>query len=177
MREDSEIKNFIKYDPTSGELHWKEDRGNQFAKKGSRAGYKHARGYIYIEFNGNAHAAHRLAWFLHYGEWPKQQLDHINGDRADNRIENLRDVTARNNSSNTRKHRAGKKLGSCLDKESGKFLSSISFKRNIYLGRFKTEEEASEMYNIALLFDYLACDKTNEEFRDIVKEEYKKRHE
>lgn len=46
------------------------------------------------------YAAHRIAWLLHHGEWPSDQIDHINGDRADNRIANLRDVTCGENQKN-----------------------------------------------------------------------------
>ncbi len=46
--------------------------------------------------------AHRVAWVVYYGKWPKGQIDHINGDRADNRIGNLRDVNSSKNSRNSK---------------------------------------------------------------------------
>ena len=53
-------------------------------------------------------SAHRVAWALHYGKWPDGHIDHINGDRADNRIENLRDVFHNQNCQN--------RAATCLNK-------------------------------------------------------------
>jgi len=55
-------------------------------------------------------SAHRVAWFLHYGKWPKGFIDHINGNRHDNRIDNLRDINPKDNCKNLMQHREGKTL-------------------------------------------------------------------
>jgi hypothetical protein len=60
---------------------------------GKQAGYVDGQGYISVGYKGKILAAHRLAWILYYGEWPKFEIDHINRNRSDNRIENLRDVS------------------------------------------------------------------------------------
>lgn len=68
---------------------------------GTVAGTVHARdGYVVIRVLGAKYAAHRLAWLYMTGKWPSQEIDHINRDRADNRISNLRDVTHMVNMSN-----------------------------------------------------------------------------
>lgn len=68
-------------------------------------------GYTRIHINTNgintSIKLHRVAWFLYYGKWPEKCIDHINGDRSDNRIENLRDVSHSENSLNKDKHRNG----------------------------------------------------------------------
>lgn len=60
---------------------------------GSIAGVKHVKGYLTISYKGKGYLAHRLAWLLYYGEWPEKQIDHINHDKKDNRIKNLRCVS------------------------------------------------------------------------------------
>ena len=67
-------------------------------------------GYLKIKIKGRSFSAHRLAWFLYYGVEPSKELDHINGDRADNRILNLMEVTRAENNYN-RYHRPNKATG------------------------------------------------------------------
>jgi hypothetical protein len=62
-------------------------------------------GYLRVRLFGRSYPAHRVIWALHYGKWPEGQIDHINGDPADNRIENLRDVSHAENGRNQRLHR------------------------------------------------------------------------
>jgi hypothetical protein len=64
------------------------------------AGSKHQSGYIHISLDGKKHKAHRIIWELLTGSKPKETIDHINGDKADNRIENLRDVSQKINCQN-----------------------------------------------------------------------------
>ncbi len=100
---------------------------------------------------------HRLAWFLHHGEWPTLMIDHRNRDRLDNRIENLRladDVTNAYNQGKIRTSSGGKPssplLGACWDKHRGKWVSYIRIDRKqTYLGSFDSDEEAAEAYRAA----------------------------
>ena len=79
---------FVRYEPETGNFYWLVDRGRG-VKAGDRAGHL-SQGYITLNFRTNKVRAHRVAWFLCYGELPPCQIDHINRNRADNRICNLR---------------------------------------------------------------------------------------
>lgn len=109
------IKSSLRYDSRTGMLIWKiKPRKASFI--GDTAGCLSPLGYIHISFRGMQLKAHRVAWFLFYGRYPKNIIDHINGNRADNRIENLREVTHRENLRNMKKHRNGMPPGITISK-------------------------------------------------------------
>lgn len=89
------LLNLLKYDRKSGLLFWKTTSRN--AKKGNIAGTlsKH-NGYRIIQLGKKLYPIHRIIWFLEKQKWPSS-IDHINGNRSDNRIENLRECTQREN--------------------------------------------------------------------------------
>lgn len=93
----------LMYDPLSGVISWRLTCSSS-APAGSPAGSKDRNGYIRVSLGGRKYLAHRLAWMLAHGDWPHGQIDHINGLRTDNRIANLRDVSASENQQN--RHRA-----------------------------------------------------------------------
>lgn len=68
-------------------------------------------GYPVIKIGGRLYLCHRLAWLYVHGEWPKFEIDHINGDIKDYRISNLRDVTHAENIQNVKKARSDSKSG------------------------------------------------------------------
>lgn len=80
------------YDKDTGEFIWNTPKSNN-TKKGSIAGSLDKDGYIILKINRKQYKAHRVAWAMHYGEWPDKIIDHINKDKKDNRIENLRLAT------------------------------------------------------------------------------------
>lgn len=86
------LRERIDYNPVTGQF---------FSVQGSRfgepIGARASNGYIKIGVNKRSYLAHRLAWLYVHGKWPDHTIDHINGNRADNRIENLRDMTLRDN--------------------------------------------------------------------------------
>lgn len=86
------IKNFLKYDPETGNFEWLQPRGKKI-KIGDKAGTKHPDGYVMIRIFGKSYLAHRLAWFYMHGYLPKKFIDHINMNRSDNRAANLRLAT------------------------------------------------------------------------------------
>lgn len=111
MEKTKELEAFIKehfsYDPETGKVTREKptvrSNGRPHAQGvGRPAGWK-SMGYIRIKTPFGEAQAHRVAWFLHYGSWPKDQIDHINGIRDDNRINNLRDVNNRENQLNRKK--------------------------------------------------------------------------
>ena len=96
-------------------------------------------------------SAHRLAWLYVTGDWPVGVIDHINGDRTDNRFENLRDVTQKTNSENLRgpqKRTASRFLGvHAQRRKSTRFLAQIVTDGKLkHLGSFSTPEPAHEAY-------------------------------
>src|SRR5262245_57168181 len=98
MLEVTRLRELLKYIPETGDFYWKKPRRGMV--QGACAGTLINNGYIHIVIDGHAFKAHRLAWFYVNGVWPKQQIDHINGKRADNRICNLREAVQRQNSWN-----------------------------------------------------------------------------
>lgn len=80
------------YDELTGSLYWN--------SSGKKAGTLKKSGYIQIKLDNKFYYAHRLIWLYKHSDWPTHEIDHINGDRADNRIENLRDVRHGDNLSN-----------------------------------------------------------------------------
>lgn len=85
------IEDQLSYDPICGHFHW------MIAKPkvhiGMRAGNLTERGYRKIRINGKKYFEHRLAFYFMTGEWPKDQVDHINGITDDNSWANLREAT------------------------------------------------------------------------------------
>jgi len=142
------LKELLHYDAETGIFTWRESRG-RLAKAGQVAGYTCSTGYRSIRFMGKDRKAHRLAWLYTHGEWPSGVIDHINCERADNRIENLRDVSYQGNSQNRRKARSNSLSGLMgVAQCQGKFQSWIHLadKSRLHLGTFKTAEEAHTAY-------------------------------
>ncbi len=141
------LKELLNYDPETGVFTWKVRRG--LAEAGP-AGSTKKDGYNYICIDGRTMLAHRLAWFYVHGQWPRHVIDHINGDRTDNRIVNLRDVPYRTNNENQKKpHRSNTSgyLGVSRIQSRGKWQASIQLNgRNKNLGRYDTPEEAHAVY-------------------------------
>lgn len=96
----NQLKKLLDYNPKTGDFIWKV-RYCSPIRVGAVAGCVTDRGYIRINVLGTTYLAHRLAWLYVYGVFPSRQIDHINQQRHDNRIENLREATARENRKNT----------------------------------------------------------------------------
>ena len=141
-------RELLNYDPETGSLRWRVSRWG--ATKGNEAG-SIEKGYRRASVDMTRYFAHRLAWLIYYGTWPKDQIDHIDGDRSNNRIANLREATHDENCEN--QHRAQSDnyttglLGASFDKRKRVFRASIMVKKFVYrLGTFKTAEEAHQAY-------------------------------
>lgn len=86
-----DYKERLDYDPDTGMFRWSTSKKNP-RMAGKAAGTVATNGYVMILIFGKRHLAHRIAWFMTSGKWPTYSIDHINRDRQDNRIKNLRDV-------------------------------------------------------------------------------------
>lgn len=110
-------------------------------------------GYIAVCIDGANYTAHRVAWALATGAWPNGVIDHINGNRADNRICNLRDVGQTENMQNVHAPKSNNKLGFrgvSLHRRSNKFAARVMHNgKYISLGLYQTPEEASAAYQRA----------------------------
>lgn len=138
----------LHYDAEAGVFTWRMNRGGT-AKAGTVAGNIQAAGYRYINFKGKLVAAHRLAWLYVHGVWPNGDIDHINHQRADNRIANLRDTNRSQNMRNSLRKRTelSPLQGVCWDRQHQKWLSCITSNgKQIHLGRYDTAELAHEAY-------------------------------
>ena len=130
----------LSYDPEIGLFIWIKRKARNI-KIGDVAGYKTTKGYIDISFNGKLYKAHRLAWFYLYKKFPIKDLDHINRNPSDNRINNLREVSSAENAQNKDVR------GYSFSKKSNKWRSAIVVNtKKVNLGCFVTEEEAHEAY-------------------------------
>lgn len=123
-----------------GHLHWAVSRGR--VKKGQKAGAVSGPGYIMVQLKGTMHYAHRLIWIYHNGDIPEGlTIDHINRDKVDNKIENLRLCTkAENNQNNDRK-------GYCWNKQKKKWQARVHLDgKQIHIGFFDKPEDARAAY-------------------------------
>ena len=148
------LKKLLHYDPETGVFVWIVHKSSH-ALNGAIAGIVRKSGYVEFDINRKRYRAHRLAWLYMTGKWPTNQIDHKNGDRTDNRWENLRDVTPLINSQNQSKARSDSRSGlpgAFLRVYGGRtrYYSLIQTKgRFHYLGTFPTAEAASEAYLLA----------------------------
>jgi hypothetical protein len=138
-------KSALLYDPRTGKLFWRW-RDDVLLRHNRRYAGKEAftstrQGYKCGALGGKAFQAHRIAWAISHGEDPDDEIDHINGDRSDNRIENLRKVDRTLNTQNSgiRHDNTSGHVGVRYWAERGKWVACLSRKT---LGYFKTFEDA-----------------------------------
>lgn len=146
----SELKTLLRYEPETGLFYHLQSRGK--GKAGSVAGSpSRVHGYVELRICNRLFPAHRLAWLYMTGELPERPItiDHINGDRKDNRWSNLRLATYHQQSWNTgaQHHNKSGLKGAWPCKATGKWQSMLEMDRKrIWLGRFDTAEEAHKAY-------------------------------
>lgn len=155
------LRQLLAYDSETGTFVWRERPPSEFedgywpAEKacltwnkmnaGQPALSSKTGGYLTGKVDGRLLKAHRVAWAITHGRWPVNVIDHINHNKLDNRLSNLRDVTSRENSRN-RKPRDGKSLpfGVAWKPDKGRYRARIMIDgKERHLGYFDTVEEAA----------------------------------
>lgn len=149
----AQVRELLDYDPETGILTWRESSGKQHKKRspGKPVGYVESQGYVVVKLRayGGSYKAHRLAWIHYHGRPPIGEVDHIDGDRANNRIANLREANDLQNALNAKLRR---------DSRSG--VKGVALSRNCksrpwaarvwangkrqFVGYFVTKEQAEE---------------------------------
>jgi hypothetical protein len=136
------VKKMFSYQ--NGHLFWTKEKKS--VDHNSPAGYVDPEGYGQISLDFHRLKTHRLIWFWHYGQWPKEEIDHIDGDPHNNKIENLRDVTKQQNMRN-RGSNKNNKLGIkniCWSEQRQSYVVQFD---GTFRKRFKTLEEAIAVAN------------------------------
>lgn len=147
----SRLQELLNYDTETGIFLWRVTNSRR-AQAGSFAGHVTRYGYIEISVDGCRAKAHRLAWLYIYGALPVEQIDHINGNRADNRIKNLREAKPFENNGNMKRPRHNKSgvKGVYWDASRARWHAQIQIAgRSKSLGRFVDIREAQAAYQKA----------------------------
>lgn len=146
-----DIRDYLHYDPDSGKLYWIKPKSN-VNKVGDLAGNKVKSGYLALMYNGQTHYCHRIAWYLYHDEWPEKHLDHIDRDKTNNKITNLREVSHRRNCHNKEVFNGGVYFSSQKNKwhsqiRLGKIKKHLGFYSDKSIAQ-KAYQEALELYNV-----------------------------
>ena len=143
------LRELLKYCPATGLFSWL-DRSNSRRIYGAVAGGRSTQGYIVIRIDGVLYLAHRLAYFYIYGAWPPADVDHKNGDKTDNRLDNIRAASRSQNNQNRRrgKSRDGESsMGITWAPWAKMWRAQISVDgAHRHIGYYKTMEEANAAY-------------------------------
>lgn len=145
-----ELTSYLIYDHETGSFKWRCARKG--IRKGDDAGHVSRAGYIVVCIKRRKYPAHRLAWLYVHGRWPTHYIDHIDGNKANNRIENLREATKTENCRNTwiRSDNTSGYKGVHLFARTQRWSAAIHENgRKIHLGYFCTAEDAARAYEAA----------------------------
>lgn len=148
----SDLRAIAFYDAASGKL---------FRLSGQEIGRTRQDGYVYAKLSGSRYLVHRLVWLHATGKWPTGQIDHINGNRSDNRLENLRDVCHSINLQNQRTAHRGSSsglLGVSWRRDKEKWAAGIKVcGRQKHLGFFSSKSDAHAAYLTAKRVLHAGC--------------------
>ena len=141
------VRSLFDYDAHTGNL-IRKTAPTYKNKVGDIAGYVAPDGYRCVKIRCVRYKVHRLVWLHVYGNWPRHEIDHINGNPTDNRIENLRDVSHQTNVQNLRESTSSSSTGLLgVGPHGDRWRARIQINgKHVSLGRFKTKEEARAAY-------------------------------
>ncbi len=142
------LRGLIDYNADTGAMTWRVKRGRT-ALAGGICGTPHPHDrYLMVKIDGRSYKLHRLAWLYVYGEWPTEDVDHIDGDRGNNRIANLRALSRKENAQNRRRAHAGNLTGLLGVSPWAKKYRARIMESGVqrHLGLFDTAEEAHAAY-------------------------------
>lgn len=163
------LRQLLRYEPTTGHLYWRSRPPEMFASEALAAHWNarnadseaftctNSGGYRIGSIHGKLYKAHRIIWAMTTGEWPEAFIDHINHDRSDNRISNLRAATRAQNNQNiaSRPGSTSAFLGVRRDRKRDKWVARIyGGGAQRHLGLFECEIEAARAYDQAALSLY-----------------------
>lgn len=134
----------LRYDPESGKVFW-------LSRNGKEAGHK-TRGYLSVRIDQQDYMLHRVIWLMAYGYFPAGQLDHKDRDKANNRLDNLREATSAQQGQNqgVRVNNTSGHSGVSFDSERNLWLVRIRVNgKRKNLGRFASKEAAAAAYRVA----------------------------
>ena len=137
------VDELLSYDPETGVLTWRVNRGR--VRVGAEAGCPDGSGRRLIGIDGRLYKAHRIAWLITHGEFPPEEIDHIDGRPSNNRISNLRAVTSRENGRNLARSRNNVSgiTGVYWCKKREKWVAQICIdSKTRHLGRFDSFDDA-----------------------------------
>ncbi len=156
MNEVSDLKEMLSYDPKTGVFRWRTRHGRGLAgQSGSVAGGLNLGGYWTIALRGRRYYAHRLAWLFTHDTWPTHQIDHIDRNRSNNRISNLRAATNAENARNSGPRKPLRFKGTYFHRQSGLWAATVmTAGRKRSLGYYKTEKLAHAAYAAAATIDH-----------------------
>lgn len=140
------LKSILDYDKETGIFRWKKKVCCKVVV-GKIAGYKEKRGYTVMKVDKKQYRAHRLAYLYVYGKLPNNHIDHINQDKTDDRICNLRDVSQKENNRNVgiQKNNASGVTGVWWNKRKNRWIAEIKVNyKKIHLGSFKDIQKAKK---------------------------------
>lgn len=142
-----QVRAVLSYDKETGVFHWK-TAPRAARKAGAIAGGKNRQGYFTIRVFREGYLSHRLAWLYVHGVWPAGDIDHIDGDRSNNRIANLRDVSRSVNLENRKGAKCTNKLKILgVSMQGDRFRAQIQVKGvKKHIGLYATAELAEAAY-------------------------------
>ncbi len=153
-----------------GNLVWK-SRSSRPDIEGFVAGFADKRGYIYVKVDKKKLLAHRVVWLYHHGYWPENELDHINRNKSDNRIENLREVSHycnMRNKGNGKNNTSGVKG---VSPENGGWRAQIKVRGKVYSLETHADFDEAVLHRLAAeqCLGWEGCDSASPAYRYAVK--------